>query len=109
MASMKDSPARRGFFSPDLDALKVERDENEIRKSFTVTERLAIAQRIAERLCPDGSRQGQRTDLGENLPMSEEDSGPFVPIVPFFSGCTESGTDGCTNDGDEMQEADEWL
>ena len=40
---------------------------------------------------------------------TNEDSGPFVPIVPFISGCTESGTDGCTNDGDEVQEADEWL
>ena len=34
----------------DCDALQAEHDENEIRKSFTVTERLAIAQRIAERL-----------------------------------------------------------
>ena len=84
MASMKDSPARRGFFSPDLDALKVERDENEIRKSFTVTERLAIAQRIAERLCPDGSRQGQRTDLGKNLPMSEK--GKTAEIAARQSG-----------------------
>ena len=32
------------------DALQAEHDENELRKSFTVTERLAIAQRIAERL-----------------------------------------------------------
>ena len=34
----------------DCDALQAEHDENEIRKQFTVTERLAIAQRIAERL-----------------------------------------------------------
>lgn len=57
----------------DCDALQAEHDENEIRKQFTVTERLAIAQRIAERLCPPGeTRQGQRTDLGKNLPMSEK-------------------------------------
>ena len=45
-------------------------DENELRKSFTVTERLAIAQRIAERL---GMRQGQRTDLptSGNISLSE--------------------------------------
>lgn len=56
----------------DCDALQAEHDENEIRKSFTVTERLAIAQRIAERLCPDGGRQGQRTDLHANAGKSEK-------------------------------------
>lgn len=59
----------------DCDALQAEHDENEIRKSFTVTERLAIAQRIAERLCPPGgTRQGQRTDLGTcgNISTSDE-------------------------------------
>lgn len=56
----------------DCDALQAEHDENEIRKSFTVTERLAIAQRIAERLCPDGGRQGRRTDLHANAGKSEK-------------------------------------
>lgn len=40
------------------DALQAEHDENEIRKQFTVTERLAIAQRIAERL--QGRHGGDR-------------------------------------------------
>ena len=34
----------------DIDALKVERDENDQRKTPTVSERLAIAQRISERM-----------------------------------------------------------
>lgn len=44
-----------------------ERDENEIRKDFTVSERVAIGKAIEERL---GSRRGQRTDkqLPANLP-----------------------------------------
>lgn len=40
---------------------------------FTVTERLAIAQRIAERMGgPSGTRQGQRTDLVENSTKFEK-------------------------------------
>lgn len=51
----------------DCDALQAEHDENEIRKQFTVTERLAIAQRIAERLCPPGeTRQGRPSKSVEN-------------------------------------------
>lgn len=46
----------------DCDALQAEHDENEIRKSFTVTERLAIARRIAERLCPPGETRKGRPD-----------------------------------------------
>lgn len=37
---------------------------------------------------------------------TNEDSGPFVPIVPLIPGCTESGTDGGTY---EEAEANEWL
>jgi ParB-like chromosome segregation protein Spo0J len=48
-------------FDPE-DALKAEHDENEIRKSFTQSERVAIAQAIKEKL---GNRQGQRTDKEE--------------------------------------------
>ena len=47
--------------SIDCDCLSAEHDENEMRKQFTVTERLEIAQRIAERM---GARQGQRNDIG---------------------------------------------
>lgn len=57
----------------DCDALQAEHDENEIRKQFTVTERLAIAQRIAERLCPPGeTRQGRPSKSDKNLPISEK-------------------------------------
>ncbi len=44
-----------------LDVLRIERDENEIRKAFTVSERVAIGKAIEEAL---GNRRGQRTDLG---------------------------------------------
>lgn len=53
----------------DCDSLQAEHDENELRKQFTVTERLAIAQRIAERM---GVRQGQRNDLDANAAKSEK-------------------------------------
>lgn len=55
----------------DCDALQAEHDENEIRKSFTVTERLAIAQRIAERL--HGRHGGDRkSDQGGNISTLDE-------------------------------------
>jgi ParB family chromosome partitioning protein len=55
----------------DCDALQAEHDENEIRKQFTVTERLAIAQRIAERL--QGRHGGDRkTDQGGNISTLDE-------------------------------------
>lgn len=70
-----------------IDALKVERDENEIRKQFTVTERLAIAQRIAERLCPPGgTRQGQRTDLGTSGNISGSERGETKDIAAAKAG-----------------------
>ena len=48
------------------DALQAEHDENEIRKSFTVTERLAIAQRIVERM--QGRHGGDRkSDQAGNI------------------------------------------
>lgn len=58
----EDIPAR--VIDIDADdpaaALKVERDENESRKDFTPSEKVAIAMRIEEAL---GNRQGQRTEL----------------------------------------------
>ena len=65
------------------DALQAEHDENELRKSFTVTERLAIAQRIAERL---GVRQGQRTDLGTSGNISPSDQGQTRDIAAAKAG-----------------------
>lgn len=64
----------------DCDALIAEHDENEMRKAFTVTERVAIAEAVAERLKKDaeirmkagkapsgnisgGSEQGEARDL----------------------------------------------
>lgn len=43
-----------------------EHDENEMRKAFTVSERVAIAEAVAERL---GNRQGgdRKTDQGGNI------------------------------------------
>lgn len=71
----------------DCDALQAEHDENEIRKSFTVTERLAIAQRIAERLCPPGgTRQGQRTDLGTSGNISGSERGETKDIAAAKAG-----------------------
>jgi Predicted transcriptional regulators len=42
------------------DMLLAERDENEVRKDFTPSERVAIADEIARQI---GNRQGQRTDI----------------------------------------------
>ncbi len=43
----------------DVDALEAERDENECRKDFTPSERVAVMRAVEERI---GDRQGQRTD-----------------------------------------------
>jgi N6-adenosine-specific RNA methylase IME4 len=43
-----------------LDIVLVEQAENELRKNFTVSERVAIGKALEERV---GKRQGQRTDL----------------------------------------------
>ena len=53
-------------FIVDLDKLQVEYDENELRKDFTVSERVEIARRLKNRF---GNRQGERTDqLPEKIP-----------------------------------------
>lgn len=72
----------------DCDALQAEHDENEIRKQFTVTERLAIAQRIAERLQgPNGTRQGQRSDLVTSGNISpSDDAGRTKDIAAAKAG-----------------------
>ena len=63
------------FDLDDLDALKVERDENDQRKEPTTSEKVALAQAIAEREKENAKhRQGQRTDLepvGNISQMSE--------------------------------------
>ena len=52
------------------DTLIAEHDENEMRKAFTVSERVAIAQAVAENL---KGRQGERNDLATcgNISTSE--------------------------------------
>jgi ParB family chromosome partitioning protein len=53
-----DIPVRVAF----IDAIALgERDENEVRKDFTISERVLIAQAVERSL---GNRQGQRTDRG---------------------------------------------
>lgn len=75
----------------DCDALQAEHDENEIRKQFTVTERLAIAQRIAERLCPPGeTRQGRPSKSAANA--SDFERGKTADIVARQSGLGSAET-----------------
>lgn len=45
-----------------LDALQAEHDENQVRKDFTASERVAIAKAIKDAI---GNRQGKRTDIEE--------------------------------------------
>ena len=54
-----------------IDALQAEHDENEIRKQFTVTERLAIAQRIAERLHGRVGNPELRANSGNISPIEQ--------------------------------------
>jgi hypothetical protein len=107
-----------------VDALQAEHDENECRKDFTPSERVAIARAIAERI---GDRQGRRTDLplvGADKAKAalgcracehpqEIDSAWHCPIfnkaLPFFDGdeppgrdCPECSWDGSEPDDDEL-------
>lgn len=66
----------------DCDALQAEHDENEIRKQFTVTERLAIAQRIAERLQGRVGRPGN----GGNISTFSDDAGKTRDIAAAKAG-----------------------
>ena len=68
----------------DCDALIAEHDENEMHKAFLVSEQVAIAEAIADRL---GKRQGQRTDLStlRNISLSE-DSGRTTDIAASKAG-----------------------
>lgn len=59
----------------DCDTIQAEHDENEIRKQFTVTERLAIAQRIAERIGGRvGSNQYAMKEGPEIFPEAQGDT-----------------------------------
>ena len=70
----EDIPAR--VIDVDADdlsaALKVERDENEVRKDFTPSEKVAIAQRIEEALSGrHGGARGKRLPLAEGEPQGK--------------------------------------
>ena len=54
------------------DLLSAERDENEIRKDFTVSERVAIAQAVEADI---GNRQGERTDTLHGWPRPPQIAG----------------------------------
>ena len=63
---------------PTIDAVRInlvdiisgEYHENEMRKQFTISERVAIADAVKERI---GNRQGKRTDLAKISPQTQED------------------------------------
>lgn len=67
----------------DCDALIAENDENEVRKAFTVSERVAIAAAVAERL---GKRQGERTDLATSGNISGSDKGETRDLAAAKAG-----------------------
>lgn len=69
----------------DCDALQAEHDENEIRKQFTVTERLAIAQRIAERLQGRAGNPALRANCG-NISTIEDAGQKTRDIAAAKSG-----------------------
>ena len=70
-----------------IDALKVERDENDQRKEPTISEKVALAEAIAERLQgPNGTRQGQRTDLGTSGNISGSERGETKDIAAAKAG-----------------------
>ena len=64
---------------PTIDAVRInlgdiisgEYHENEMRKQFTISERVAIADAVKERI---GNRQGKRTDLAKTSPQTQEDN-----------------------------------
>jgi ParB family chromosome partitioning protein len=60
------------IFDPE-DALRAEHDENEFRKSFTHSERVAIGQAIEEKIgSRKGSNQHKAKELVENFPQAQK-------------------------------------
>ncbi|CAI06546.1 hypothetical protein ebA809 [Aromatoleum aromaticum EbN1] len=75
------------------DALKVERDENDQRKEPTVSEKVALAEAIAERL---QGRQG-RPEKGGNISTISDDAGKTRDIAAKKSGLGSGKT--CSTPG----------
>lgn len=66
----------------DLDALKVERDENDQRKEPTTSEKVALAEAIAERLQGRVGRPGN----GGNISTFSDDAGKTRDIAAAKAG-----------------------
>src|SRR5262249_24556058 len=60
-------------------SLLAEHDENEVRKDFTVSERVAITEAIREKI---GNRRGERTDLPKHQAQEEELRGNCPHVKP---------------------------
>jgi len=78
----KELIAASVFDLDDIDALKMEQDENDQRKAPTVSERVALAEAIAERL---QGRQG-RPEKGGNISTINDDAGKTRDIAAAKSG-----------------------
>lgn len=86
LAAMKllgrETIAATVFDLDDIDALQVERDENDQRKSPTTSEKVALAEAIAERL---RGRQG-RPEKGGNISTINDDAGKTRDIAASKAG-----------------------
>lgn len=79
----RETIAATVFDLDDLDALKVERDENDQRKEPTISEKVALAEAVAERM---GKRKGERTDLGTSGNISLSDKGRTTDLAAAKAG-----------------------
>lgn len=80
--------------------LQAEHDENELRKGFTTSERVAIAKAIEVEI---GNRQGQRTDLNADKQIDAPDDEPVADMPEVTPGkrtrdiaATKAGFDSTT-------------
>lgn len=89
LAAMKmlgrDTIAASVFDLDDLDALKVERDENDQRKEPTISEKVALALAIAERL-PKRHGGDRKTDQAGNFSHLNEGAGRNKDIAAAKAG-----------------------
>lgn len=76
----------------DCDALIAENDENEMRKAFTVSERVAIAEAVAERL---RGRHGVRHDTARGGNISMSDQGAARDLAAAKAGLSTEELEPC--------------